>query len=105
MYFVIGGPIAKSNVLQVYGRKQDFEDTVVALFRKETITTHVQVFKLDMQCKLSVIKEKRYGAHVVRFFSLKPPNYKFKSIKIAVNRDFEQLRKLHAQMSRFTTAA
>lgn len=105
MYFVIGGPIAKPNVLQVYGSKQDFEDTVVALFRKEKITTHVQVFKLDMQCKLSVIKEKRYGAQVVRFFSLKPPTYKFKAIKIAVNRDFEQLRKLHAQMSRFTTAA
>src|SRR3546814_18117894 len=89
MYFVIGGAIAKPHNLQVYANKQEFEDTVVALFRKEKITTQVQVFKLDMQCKLSVIKEKRYGDQVLRFFSLKPSNYKFKSIKIGVTRDFE----------------
>lgn len=105
IYFVIGGAIAKPNVFQVYENKQEFEDTVVALFRKEKVTTRVQVFKLDMQCKLSVIKEKRYGAVTMRFFSLKPANYKFKSIKIGVTRNFEQLRKLHAQMARFTTAA
>lgn len=61
-YFVIGGAVAKPNVLQLYDSKQDYEEVVVAMFQNKPYQhINLKAYKLGISFKCGPCTTKSYG--------------------------------------------
>ncbi|CAM9580965.1 unnamed protein product [Sphacelaria rigidula] len=102
-YFVLGGAVAKSNVLQVYVSKQSYDRMVLAVFGRQRIHERVKAYKLNYLFKCSPIKVKKYKAHPapLNFFSVKLPTSRLKRLNFA-SHSLSELQHLRSTISRFT---
>jgi hypothetical protein len=94
-FWVLGGAVARPNVLQLYMDKQSFDKVVVAVFNKQKINHTVKAFKLTSAFHCSSIKVKRYdtGPAVMHFY-IKSAKWHFKQVNFASEsrQDIEELR-------------
>jgi len=103
-YFVIGGAVAKPNVLQVYHSKTDYETVVVNMFQNKKLTQEVKAWKLTKKFKTSGIKTKNYNNRTaaVKYFYFKTPKSQMKHICFAAETT-QAIQILHTQTKSFTS--
>jgi hypothetical protein len=62
-YFVIGGAVAKPNVLQLYDSKSDYEEVVVNMFQGKSVNhINLKAYKLGLSFKCGPCATKSYGS-------------------------------------------
>jgi len=104
-YFVVGGAVAKQNVLQLYDTKADYEEVVVSMFQNKDIH-HIpfKAYKLGLSFKCGACTTKTYpGRKLVTYFWLKNPTSKTKVLKIGGD-NASVLTGLHIQIAKYTSA-
>ncbi len=101
-YVVLGGPIAKKNVLQIYDSKRAYHNTVVALFQRKRPAHRVKTYALTYAFKLSPLQERKMEGHTapLKFFAFMTPAARFKSIRIA-SETRKNVQELHERFGRF----
>ncbi|TFJ88322.1 hypothetical protein NSK_000671 [Nannochloropsis salina CCMP1776] len=101
-YIVLGGPIAKKNVLQIYDSKRAYHNTVVALFQRKRPSHRVKTYALTYAFKLSQLQERRMDGHTapLKFFAFMTPAARFKSVRIA-SETRKSVQGLQERFSRF----
>jgi hypothetical protein len=101
-YIVLGGPIAKKNVLQIYDSKRAYHNTVVALFQRKRPAHRVKTYALTYAFKLSPLQERKMEGHTapLKFFSFMTPAARFKSIRVA-SETRKTVAALHERFGRF----
>ena len=84
-YVVLGGPIAKKNVVQIYDSKKAYHNTVVALFQRRRPTHRVKTYALTYSFKCSELQERKIEGNSapLKLFSYMTPQARFKSIRVA----------------------
>lgn len=101
-YIVLGGPIAKKNVFQIYDSKRAYHNTVVALFQRKRPAHRVKTYALTYAFKLSPLQERKMEGHTapLKFFAFMTPAARFKSIRIA-SETRKNVAALHERFGRF----
>lgn len=101
-YVVLGGPIAKKNVLQIYDSKRAYHNTVVALFQRKRPQHRVKTYALTYAFKLSPLQERKMEGHTapLKFFAFMTPGARFKSIRVA-SETKKSVQALHERFGRF----
>lgn len=102
-YIVLGGPIAKKNVLQVYDSKRAYHNTVVALFQRKRPTHRVKTYALTYSFKCSDLQERKMEGHTapLKYFTFMTPTARFKSIRLGCETK-KSVQVLHERCRRFT---
>mmetsp|Transcript_4715 Transcript_4715/g.6685 ORF Transcript_4715/g.6685 Transcript_4715/m.6685 type:complete len:411 (+) Transcript_4715:100-1332(+) len=106
-YFVVGGAVAKRNVLQFYDNKALYEDIVVKMFQNHPVAgLKYKAYAISSTFKCSEILSKSYksagGNITLKYFTLKNPNSKTKTIKIAAENP-SVLFALHSHIMRYAS--
>jgi hypothetical protein len=101
-YFVVGGPIAKKNILQLYSSKHAYHETVVSLFRKQTLIHSVKTYPLTYDFKVSTLDKRHLDGISVPLwvFSFMTPSATFKSIRVALENS-KNAKELYTTMKKF----
>ena len=129
-YFVIGGAVAKPHVLQIYESKAEYEAVVVKMFQHEKPTgmkvrssrralsaatrppsrvrvslsrAQFKAYSVSRSFKLGPVREKQYrlAGTTIKYFSLKNPKSRTKTMKIAAQ-NASVVQALHSQLSKLT---
>eukprot|EP00611_Tribonema_gayanum_P018711 TRINITY_DN3189_c0_g1_i3.p2 TRINITY_DN3189_c0_g1~~TRINITY_DN3189_c0_g1_i3.p2 ORF type:complete len:143 (+),score=65.20 TRINITY_DN3189_c0_g1_i3:2871-3299(+) len=99
-YFVIGGAVARPNVLQLYNSKQAFDHVVIAVFQRAPVTQRVKAVKLGSAWWTSPIRAKQYdGAPPLHTFFVKKSGWHFKQMNFA-SESLPELERLREQILR-----
>jgi hypothetical protein len=103
-YFVIGGAVAKPNVLQIYESKRDYEEVVVNMFQNRPIDgAAFKAYRLNFNFKLGPCQSKLYpGRRNVTYFCLKNPESKTKVLKIG-SENASAVAGLRAQIAQYAS--
>jgi hypothetical protein len=107
-YFVLGGPVAGSNVLQLYKSKSDFDKVVVSVVSRRPVTQKFKVYLLTTDYYVSLVKQKRYDLKPapLDFFCIRRPGARFNKVMHIAripSDSSDSVRTLHAQISEMTT--
>jgi len=104
-YYVVGGAVARPNVLQIYESKTSYEQVVVSMFQQKKITQRVKAWKLTRKFKISGIKSKVYRTRAtpVKYFALKSPKSRMKQICFA-SENMAGIQALYAHTKRFCSS-
>jgi hypothetical protein len=102
-YVVIGGPIAKKNVLQIYDSKKAYHNTVVSLFQRKRPTHRVKTYALTYSFKASDLQERKMEGNSapLKMFTFMTPQARFKSIRVA-SESKKNVQVLYDRVKRFT---
>jgi len=102
-YVVLGGPIAKKNVLQIYDSKKAYHNTVVALFQRKRPYNRVKTYPLTYAYKCSNLEERcmKGNSAPLKLFSFMTPQARFKSIRVA-SESRKQVQELYDRVRRFS---
>jgi len=107
-YYVLGGPVAGYNVLQLYKSKSDFDKVVVSVVSRRPVLQSFKAYLLTNDYQLSLLRQKRYDMRPVPldFFSIRRPNTRFNKVMHIAripNDSSNHIRNLHQQLSEMTT--
>eukprot|EP00622_Pseudochattonella_farcimen_P005332 FR740923.1.p1 GENE.FR740923.1~~FR740923.1.p1 ORF type:complete len:288 (+),score=32.39 FR740923.1:111-866(+) len=104
-YFVIGGAVAKGNVLQLYESKIDYEQVVVNMFQNRPIQDiEFKAYKLGLSFKCGPCREKSYGDKVITYFWIKNPASKTKVLKLG-SENASIITALHGQVRKYSSSS
>jgi hypothetical protein len=107
-YYVLGGPVAGNNVLQLYKSKSDFDQVVVAVVSRKPVTQKFKAYLLTNEYNCSLMKQKRYDSRPspLEYFSIRRPRARFNKVMHVAripSDSTDGIRTLHAQISEMTT--
>ncbi|KAJ1457633.1 hypothetical protein M885DRAFT_615064 [Pelagophyceae sp. CCMP2097] len=103
MYFVMGGVVAKRHVLQLYQTKAQYEDIVVRMFQGETVSgMKYKAYALSPAFKCSSVQSKQYSAQTVKFFALRNPYSRTKTMKFG-SENPSVIHALHSHVTKFSS--
>jgi hypothetical protein len=107
-YFVLGGPVAGSNVLQLYKSKSDFDKVVVSVVSRRPVTQKFKAYLLTTDYNSSIMRQKRYDSKPVPldFFSIRRPGARFNKVMHIAripSDSSDGIRTLHGQICEMTT--
>lgn len=79
-YFVLGGPVAARNVLQLYKSKSDFDKVVISVVSRKPVTVKFKAYMLTNDYQVTELKETTYSSQPapVLYFGIRRPNSRFK---------------------------
>lgn len=103
-YFVVGGAVAKKNVLQLYETKAQYEDIVVRMFQNKGIAGQkYKAYALTSAFKISPVMTKNYKHGELKYFTLKNPYSRTKVIKFGADQNPSVLIALQGHCARYAT--
>jgi len=103
-YYVLGGPVAGSNVLQIYKSKSDFDKIVLSVVSRKPVHQSFKAYLLTNEYHLSVLKQKHYDSRPapLDFFSIRRPGTRFNKVMHIAripNDSSNYIRNLYHQLS------
>jgi len=106
-YYVLGGPIAGKNVLQLYKSKSDFDTAVEELILRKPLSVKFKTYYLTRDYNCTMVKDKYYiTTNKIRYFSIIRPgvgNNKVTFIGCTPSDTSDHIDKLNKEILLITT--
>jgi len=105
VFYVIGGAVARENVLQLYQSKSEYESVVVNLFQDKTVKDfNFKAYRLDLSFRCGPVQIKEYpGRKSLSWFWIKNPQSKTKVLKVA-SENSSVITALHNQVAKHVSS-